>query len=121
MSENLTVAELNVRWEKALTATHTAVARHPDVYCELKSLAEGIIDNPLDIKEYLPTTEKLVDMLNTLDPGRQGSIFHHFNDRVLPSSIWHVPLLRMECTDLLAHLKVFDEWRLKTRRLELVK
>ncbi len=121
MSETLTITELERRWEKALTATDKAVARHPAAYRKLKSLAENIVAEPLDIQDYLPTATKLVNLLQKLDPKGQKSIFHFFNDRISPSSVWHVKFLRVECNDLLAHLKAFNEWRLKIRRLKIMK
>lgn len=121
MDEQLTIAELEKRWEDALSATRVAVSRHPDVYRKLKSLASDIVQKPLDIKAYMPTTEKLTGLLRTLDPEGRGSIFSIFKDRISPCSIWQVPLLRMECKDLLAHLKAFDAWRQKTSHLKLIK
>ena len=120
MNNQLTIADLEKRWQKALVLTRTAVAREPGVYRQLKSLAAEIAANPLDIKEYLPTAEKLSGLLTTMDPEGQGSIFYLFSDRIAPRSIWQVPLLRMECKDLLAHLKVFDEWRISTSHLKVV-
>lgn len=121
MDDRPTVAELEQRWNNALLITQAAVTRQPGVYRELKCLVVDIITKPLDIKEYLPTAEKLVGLLRTLDPNGHGSIFYFFNDRIAPSSIWDATWLRLECKDLLAHLKVFDEWRLKTCGLKVVR
>ncbi len=109
------------RWDDALSATQNAVNRRPGLYREIKSLANDIIGKPLDINEYIPTVQKLVDLLKTMDPNGRGSIFNYFSDRITPSSIWQVPLLRVECKDLLAHLNAFDTWRRKTCRLKIVK
>jgi hypothetical protein len=84
-------------------------------------MAGKIVTHPLDIKDYLPTAEKLATLLKTLDPSGRGSIFHFFSDRVSPSCVWQISLLRMECRDLLAHLEAFDEWRLQSRKLKIVK
>jgi hypothetical protein len=121
VAEKLTVTELEQRWKNALMMTQAAVARHPAAYRDLKSLALDIVAEPLDIKEYLQTVEKLVALLETLDPQGRGSIFYFFSERIAPSSIWDVSWLRMECNDLLAHLKVFDEWRRKNHPLKRVK
>ena len=121
MDDVLTVADLEARWENVLTVTNTVVTKYPGVYRELKSLTGYIVDNPLDIKEYLPTAEKIVNLLKTLDPNGRGSIFNFFHDRISPSSIWQVSQLRLECQDLLDHLKVFDAWRLKNCKLKIVK
>jgi len=121
MKDELTISELEKRWDNALMASQTAVSRHPDVYRKLKLLADDIVEKPLDIREYLSTVEKLVDLLSTLDPNGQGSIFNLFKDRITPSSIWQVSLLRVECKDLLSHLNSFDIWRMKTCRLKVVK
>jgi hypothetical protein len=121
MEEELTVAQLERRWLNTLIATNTAVARHPDAYRQLKYLLSDTIDNPLDIKEYVPTAEKIVSLLVDLDPNGERSIFYLFNDRIFPSDVRQVSQLRLECRDLLDHLKVFDEWRRKTCRLEVVK
>ena len=121
MADQLTIAELEQRWKNALIKTQAAVAKHPAAYRELKSLALEIVAKPLDIKAYLPTVEKLVALLETLDPNSQGSIFYFFHDRIAPSSIFDVCWLRMECQDLLAHLRAFDEWRLRRCRLKVVK
>lgn len=117
----LTVSELETRWNNALVMTLSAVTKHPAVYRELKSLARDIVANPLDIGEYLATVQKLAGFLNGLDPNELGSIFSLFNDRITPSSIWDATWLRLECKDLLAHLKAFDEWRLKTCGLRVVR
>ena len=121
MDDRLTVAELEKRWQKALAVTQTAVARHPRLYRELKSLAADVVAKPLDIRQYRPTVDKLRGLLDQLDPDGRGSIFYFFNTRICPSSIWDVCWLRMECTDLLAHLKVFDQWRLQSCGLKVVK
>ena len=121
MSNDLTVTELEKRWDKTLVATQTAVNRHPGVYRRLKGLAAEIVDNPLDIREYLPTVETLVGLLDTMDPNGHSSIFNLFNDRITPSDIWQVSLLRMECRDLLAHLNAFDKWRMKNCGLRVLK
>ena len=116
-----TFSELEHRWKNALNRTQTAVRNHPAAYRELKSLARDIVENPLDIKCYMPTVQKMAKLLCTLDPYGQGSIFHYFNDRISPSSIWQVHLFRMECRDLLAHLKAFDQWRIEHRGLKIIK
>ena len=121
MNNQLTIAELEKRWQKTLALTKTAVVRQPGVYRQLKALAAEIATKPLDIREYLPTVEKLAGLLKIMDPEGGGSIFYLFNDRIAPRSIWQVPLLRMECKDLLAHLKVFDEWRINTCHLKIMK
>ena len=121
MNNKLSVSELQKRWERVLNATGKAVADHPRAYGELKIIAAAIIDQPLDIKEFFPTIEKMSQLLHTMDAGRTGSIFHHFSDRFSPKSIWQVQLLRVECKDLLAHLHDFDQWRRKTHRLRVIK
>jgi hypothetical protein len=117
----LTVKELEARWETALAATRAAVARHPRTYRKLKAQAARIVDDPIDINDYFPTVENLVDQLKAMDPGGRGSIFDIFNARISPSSIWQVKLLRVECKDLLAHLHAFDEWRRNQHHLRRVK
>jgi hypothetical protein len=121
MTENLTITELEKRWDHVLSATQRAVNKNPGVYRLLKSLAGDIVENPLDIHEYMPTVGRLSDLLETLDPGGNGSIFSIFNERIKPASIWQVALLRVECGDLLAHLKEFDKWRCSSAGLRLVK
>ena len=120
MNNRLTIAELEERWENVLALTKSAVAQNPGIYRQVKSLAGHIATEPIDIKEYLPTAEKLATLLRVMDPEGRGSIFCFFNDRIAPHSIWQVPLLRMECKDLLAHLKAFDQWRINTRHLKVV-
>jgi hypothetical protein len=104
-----------------LTPTKGAVVRHPGVYRQLKTLAGDIVGKPLDIKEYLPTVERLAGLLRIMDPEDDGTIFHFFRSRISPSNIWQVPLLRVECRDLLAHLEAFDQWRVQTSNLKVVK
>ena len=120
MEEVLTIAELEARWANALAATHTLVRKHPGAYHELKILTGDTVNNPVDIKEYLPTVERIVSLLKTLDPSGQGSIFHFFYSRISPSSIWQISQLRLECRDLLDHLNAFEKWRIKTSRLRIV-
>ena len=121
MDDSLTVAELQQRWENALVMTHAAVARQPGVYRELKSMAGDIVNRPVDISEYLPAVRKLAALLEKMDPCGRGTIFHFFNERIAPASIWDVCWLRAECKDLLAHLAAFDQWRLTHGRLKAVK
>lgn len=121
MDDRLTVEELEQRWKKALLMTQAAVTRHPGVYRELKSMATDIVCHPVDITDYLPTAQKLAELLHKLDPGGKGTIFHYFNDRIAPSSIWDVCWLRLECKDLLAHLEAFDKWRRSQGQLQIVK
>jgi hypothetical protein len=121
MNERPTLRELEKRWENVLTLTKSAVVRHPGVYRQLKSLAGDIVGNPLDIKEYLPTAERLAGLLRIMDPDESGTIFHFFRSRISPSNIWQVPLLRVECQDLLAHLEAFDQWRVQSSNLKVVK
>ena len=119
--EKTTVAELECRWQKALESTRKAVSHHPDCYRELKKRVADIIDQPLDIREYMPAVEKVLSLLKSLDPEKHGSIFDLFSERLKPSSVCQVALLRVECKDLLAHLKVFDEWRMVANRLRVIK
>jgi hypothetical protein len=121
MDSHLTVRELESRWEKTLTATQTAAAMHPETYRELKNQAVAIVENPIDINDYFPMVEVLVNHLKAMDPGGHGSIFDIFRARISPANIWQVKLLRMECKDLLAHLDAFDRWRRKKRHLRMVK
>lgn len=119
--DGITVEELELRWKEVLDATLNAVQRHPDTYRALRSLAEAIERQPLDIRDYLPTARKLTGLLRALDPGGGNSLFHHFEARIAPTSIWHVNLFRMECRDLLDHLSAFDEWRAARHGLRIVK
>ncbi|MDX2454807.1 hypothetical protein [Desulfosarcina sp.] len=121
MSICLTVKELEARWEKALAATRAAVTQHPRTYRDLKAQAAEIIENPIDINDYFPRVEKLVDQLKAMDPCGHGSIFDIFSAHISPSSIWHIKMLRMECRDLLSHLNAFDEWRRSQHHLRMVK
>jgi hypothetical protein len=121
MDSHLTVGKLESRWEKTLTATQTAAAMHPEIYRNLKNQAAAIVENPIDINDYFPTVEKLVDHLKDMDPCGHGSIFDIFSARISPSSIWHIKMLRMECRDLLFHLNAFDEWRRSQHHLRMVK
>jgi hypothetical protein len=121
MNNRLTLEELESRWETALMSTRTAVSGHPGAYRELKDLATGILEAPLDINDYFPTVERIVRLLEVLDPCGRGSIFQIFKARISPSSIWHVKMLRMECRDLLAHLNAFDQWRRGKHHLRMVK
>lgn len=100
--------------------TDRAVMKHPEVYRELKALVRRILYEPLDIGDYFPTAEALVGMLRNLDPADQGSIFHLFNECLEPSSIWHVKLLRVECRNLLDHLRAFEDWRMEHYRLKIL-
>ncbi|MFH1985543.1 MAG: hypothetical protein ABIL58_27220 [Pseudomonadota bacterium] len=120
-SDRITVGDLERRWEKALSATQTAVRRQPEAYHRLKALTGEIVSGPLDIRDYLPTVRKMISLLRALDPHGGESIFHYFENRISPADVWQVNLFRMECTDLLAHLKAFDDWRIKNRRLKIVK
>ena len=121
MKDRLTVKMLEKRWEKALQATLIAAKRHPETYRQVKAQASDIVENAVDIKEYFPAVEKLLFHLETLDPDRRGSIFDIFNDRLFPTNIWQVKMLRMECRDLLSHLNAFDEWRREKHRIRIVK
>ena len=119
--QRLTVSELESRWKSALHATRFSTTKHPHTYRELKSLAARVVDNHIDIDAYFPTVEKLLDHMQRLDPAGRGSIFQIFSERIKPTSIWQVRLLRMECRDLLAHLEAFDEWRRQQHHLKIIK
>ena len=121
MNDRLTVSELESRWENALMATQTAATGHPGAYRKLKTLAAKIVGNPIDINDYFPIVEEMINLLEVLDPCGQESIFQIFKARISPSSIWHVKMLRMECRDLLSHLNTFDKWRRKRHHLRMVK
>ena len=121
MDENLTIFDLKQRWKKVLTITQKSVSNHPMEYRQLKILARNIVDRPLDIKDYLPTVKKLTHLLELMGDSDEESIFYLFNKRIEPSDIWQTSLLRVECRDLLAHLHDFDQWRIKSHRLKVVK
>ena len=121
MDENLSVEELERRWEYVLHCTDKAVAAHFQVYREIKQLAADIIAKPLDIKDYPATAERLASLLKTIGCRAQDSIFRFYCDRVSPSSICNLKFLRVECRDLLSHLEAFDEWRSRKYRLKVVK
>jgi len=121
MNETLTLTELERRWEKTLSATEKAVARDPEVYRELKILVEEIVTKTLDIGDYPDIAEKLGKLLRTMGDDAQKNIFYFFGDRVSPSSISKLKLLRLECWDLLEQLKAFDTWRKETHHLRVMK
>lgn len=121
MDSQLTVRELQVRWEKALAATRNAASMHPETYRDLKAQAAEIVENTIDINDYFPMVEKLLSRLKAMDPCGHGSIFDIFSARISPSDIWQVKMLRMECKDLLNHLSAFDEWRRNQHHLRMVK
>jgi hypothetical protein len=121
MEHRVTLSELESRWEKALVATRSAARNHPRTYRALKSLAARIIEAPVDINDYFPTVERLLDHLQRLDPSGRGSIFHLFCSRISPTNIWQVRQLRQECRDLLAHLDAFDQWRRRKSNLKRIK
>lgn len=118
--QQLTVSELKNRWKDALRATRHSATKHPCTYRELKSLAAYVVNNRIDIDAYFPTVEKLLSHMQRLDPAGRGSIFHIFSQRIKPTSIWQVRLLRMECRDLLAHLEAYDKWRRNRHHLKIV-
>jgi hypothetical protein len=119
--QRITVLELESRWKDALCATRLSITNHPYIYRELKSLAAYVVNNRIDIDAYFPTVEKLLNHMQRLDPAGRGSIFHIFSQRIKPTSIWQVRLLRMECRDLLAHLEAYDKWCLQQCHLKIVK
>ena len=121
MNSRPTLTQLKSRWNRTLEATSSSVSDHPQAYRELKALLADTIGRQVDINDYFPTVERLIDHLNCLDPMGRESIFHHFRTRISPSSIWDVKLLRVECRDLMDHLKVFDEWRLERHHLKVIK
>lgn len=121
MNEYPTLAELQQRWENVLMRTEQAVAGRRDQYAELKAKVRAVVSRPIDITEYFSTAQELSKLLHQLDADTRGTIFHIFGERITPSSIWQVNLLRMECRDLLDHLHVFDEWRLKSRGLRIIR
>ncbi len=121
MDHRVTLTELESRWENALAATRSVVANNPGTYRELKSLATEILTSSIDINDYFSTVERIVHLLEMMDPCELGSIFQIFKTRVSPSNIWQVRMLRMECRDLLAHLNAFEEWRRKKHHLRMVK
>lgn len=121
MNDQLSLSELESRWENALKATRAAATRHPRTVREIRSLAAEIVSNPIDIDNYFPTIERLTRRLEVLAACGKGSIFQIFMDRISPSSIWQVKLFRMECRDLLDHLNAYDEWRRDQRHLRRVK
>ena len=121
MEPTLTVEELETRWEKALEATRRAAAAHPATYRQLKLLAADVLDNSVDINDYFPTVEHLIECLTLLDPCHRGSIFDIFCERLAPGDIWQVRNLRLECKDLLAHMDAFDRWRRKKCHLRMIK
>jgi len=121
MKETLTITELERRWEKTLSATEKTVTRYPQVYRELKTLVEEIVTKTLDISDYPDTAEKLGGLLKTMEDAAQKNIFYFFCNRVSPSSISKLKLLRLECWDLLEQLKAFDAWRVETHHLRIMK
>ena len=121
MNETLTIAELERRMQKTLSATEKAVIRYPQVYRELKILVEEIVTKTLDISDYPLIAEKLGKLLKTMEGNAPKNIFYYFCDRVSPSSISKLKLLRLECWDLLEQLKAFDAWRMETRHLRILK
>ena len=121
MNETLTISELERRWEKTLSATEKAVNHHPEVYGEIKLFVGEIVTKTLDISDYPSTAEKLGRLLRTMAEGSEKNIFHFFCDRISPSSISKLKLLRLECRDLLEQLKAFDVWRRETHHLRLLK
>ncbi|BBO67636.1 hypothetical protein DSCA_15660 [Desulfosarcina alkanivorans] len=121
MDTRFTVGELESRWEKALISTRTAVSGHPRAYRQLKTLSAEILETSIDINDYFPTVERIIHLLEELDPCGRGSIFQIFKTRISPTSIWDVKMLRMECRDLLAHLTAFDQWRRRQHHLRRVK
>ncbi len=120
MRETLTITDLEKRWEKTLAATEKAVNRDPKVYREIKLLVQEIVTKPLDIADYPLTAENLAGLLRAMEDDTQKNIFHYFCDRVSPSSISKLKLLRLECWDLLEQLKAFDAWRKKTHHLRIL-
>jgi len=121
MNETLTITELERRMQKTLSATEKAVTRYPRVYRELKILVEEIVTKTLDISDYPVTAEKLGSLLSTMEDDAPKNIFYFFCDRVTPSSISKLKLLRLECWDLLEQLKAFDTWRIETHHLRIMK
>ena len=80
-----------------------------------------IVTKTLDISDYPFTAEKLSRLLKTMEDDTQINIFHFFCDRISPSSISKLKLLRLECRDLLEQLKAFDVWRRETHHLRILK
>lgn len=121
MNETLSLKELENRYKGVLVATDKAVAKHSDVYRELKALACDVVTKPLDIKDYPITAEKIVELLKIIGCETEGNIFQFYYNRVWPLSICNLKFFRMECRDLLEHLKAFDEWRKEYRHLRILK
>ncbi|MFH1155986.1 MAG: hypothetical protein V1793_19440 [Pseudomonadota bacterium] len=120
MNTPITPLDLEKRWQAMLSASAAAVNRHPRVYRELQALVRQVLSGPLDVDAYFPTAETLVDLLSSLDPQGAGTIFHAFKERMSPSDIWHVRLLRVECMDLLDYLETLNEWRRTSHGLRVL-
>ena len=121
MDPNLTVEELETRWKETLEATRRAAAANPSAYRRLKKRTAQVLENPVDINDYLPTVNRLIACLKSLDPCGHGSIFDLFCKRISPDDIWQVRDLRLECRDLLDHLDAFDRWKRERCHLRMVK
>ncbi len=124
MDEQVTrnsIAQLNRQWENMLEDSDRAVTDHYSEYRRLKKLSRKIISQPVDIADYISTRDRLVELLTALDPFEKGTIFLHFRNRLSPGDIWLTRMLRVECTDLLAHLKVLDQWRMAKRSMRIIK
>jgi hypothetical protein len=121
MEPTLTVEELETRWNETLEATRRAAAADPVAYRRLKTRAAGVLENPVDINDYFPTVDRLIECLKSLDPCGQGSIFDIFCKRISPDDVWQVRDLRLECRSLLAHLDAFDRWKREKICLRRVK
>ena len=121
MDDQLTQSDLETKWQDTLQATRLSTINHPCTYRELKTLADHVVNDTIDIDAYFPTVEKLLSHMQRLDSIGRGSIFHIFSQRITPTSIWQVRSLRMECRDLLAHLLAFEQWRRQQHHLKIIK
>ncbi|MBF0225776.1 MAG: hypothetical protein HQK76_10005 [Desulfobacterales bacterium] len=116
---HLTVDELLKKRIESFFITEKAVLQYSKEYREIKCLLRRIVFEVVDISEYYPLSNELINLFDAMG---EGTIFYnYFYKNIDPSQSGDARFLRAECRDLLNQIEEFDEWRLKNRNIRILK
>ena len=115
----LTIDDLKETRDRFLQTTAEAIHENPEAFAEMKKILVKVSTGPVDIDEYESLCGRLTKLMETM--GQNTLFYPYFYDNIHPGKSGRVRYFRFMCKDLLLQINELNNFRIRKRRLSILK